>query len=78
MGKRKVKAGAIVCLGTCDKCGKQENINLLDSKDDGSGDFTILECIACYGSLWQPCGSAFEESIRPELTKMYLNWWCAG
>ena len=38
----------------CHKCGEQTEIDLLDSKDDGSGNFTILECRHCYGPGWSP------------------------
>lgn len=33
----------------CHKCGEMTHIEDLDGKDDGTGDFTILECGKCYG-----------------------------
>lgn len=33
----------------CHACGKLEHIDDLDGKDDGTGEFTRLECAACYG-----------------------------
>lgn len=38
----------------CAKCGELKHLDLLDSKDDGSGNFTILECQGCYGPSWVP------------------------
>jgi len=38
----------------CSKCGKPTPIDLLDAKDDGTGNFTILECQSCYGPGWLP------------------------
>ncbi len=38
----------------CDKCGEPTPINLIDGKDDGTGNFTILECRSCYGPGWAP------------------------
>jgi hypothetical protein len=31
-----------------------EPLNLLDGKDDGTGDFNILACRDCYGPGWRP------------------------
>lgn len=42
----------------CDKCGEETDINLLDAKDDGSGDYTILHCEKCYGPSWAPMAIA--------------------
>jgi hypothetical protein len=36
--------------GTCHKCGKMFHLDDLDGKDDGTGDFNILECKKCYGA----------------------------
>lgn len=33
----------------CSKCGLPTHINDLDAKDDGTGNYTILECGDCYG-----------------------------
>ena len=45
----------------CHKCGTPTHINLLDAKDDGTGNFTILECETCYGPGWEPaCGATKE------------------
>jgi hypothetical protein len=36
----------------CDRCGKPTPIELLDARDDGTGDFTIMQCRRCYGPGW--------------------------
>jgi hypothetical protein len=41
-------------LRPCDGCGTPTHIDLLDGKDDGTGNFTILECRKCYGPGWAP------------------------
>lgn len=33
----------------CDKCQKMTCLEDLDGKNDGTGNFTILECGDCYG-----------------------------
>lgn len=38
--------------GTCSKCGKIMPLDLLDAKDDGTGNYNILECQDCYGPGW--------------------------
>lgn len=38
----------------CMACGASTHIHMLDAKDDGTGNFTILECEACYGPGWAP------------------------
>lgn len=38
----------------CDRCGQLWPASLIDSKDDGSGDFTICHCPPCYGRNWSP------------------------
>ena len=38
----------------CHTCGTYHHIDLLDAKDDGTGNFTILQCRSCYGSGWAP------------------------
>lgn len=59
----------------CTKCGRPENINLLDGKDDGTGDFNLLECIRCYGEDWAPCGyTHLGQSIRSDLSDAYEHW----
>jgi hypothetical protein len=59
----------------CDKCGKPEHLELLDSKDDGSGNFTILQCVACYGPGWNPMATrSFSKSTRPDLAPLYNAW----
>ena len=56
----------------CDACGKDENIALIDAKDDGIGDFTRFECIACYGPDWEPMAMVYlSQSIRPDLRPLY-------
>lgn len=49
----------------CHECGRPTPLALLDAKDDGSGDFSILHCKACYGPGWLPMAS---EPIAPRLT----------
>lgn len=39
---------------TCDACGRVTDIDLLDAKDDGTGDFAVLACERCYGPDWEP------------------------
>jgi hypothetical protein len=39
---------------TCSKCSAQVDVDLLDGKDDGTGNFNILECEVCYGPGWCP------------------------
>ena len=56
----------------CNACGKDENIDLIDTKDDGTGNFTILHCIACYGPYWAPATMcSLSQSIRPDLKALY-------
>jgi hypothetical protein len=38
----------------CHGCGRPTHLNLLDGKDDGTGDFNILACRDCYGPGWRP------------------------
>lgn len=38
----------------CHKCGTPTPLPLLDAKDDGTGDYNILECERCYGPGWLP------------------------
>lgn len=33
----------------CTSCGKITSLRELDGKDDGTGNFEILECSTCYG-----------------------------
>lgn len=33
----------------CHSCGELTHINKLDGKDDGTGNYTLLECADCYG-----------------------------
>jgi hypothetical protein len=42
----------------CHKCRRPTHLRLLDGKDDGTGDFTILECQDCYGPDWLPVAQA--------------------
>lgn len=39
----------------CSKCGKVWHLHLLDAKDDGTGNFEILEGPCCYGVGWTAC-----------------------
>jgi len=55
--RRRPRIGArvvITDLRPCHGCGTPTHIDLLDAKDDGTGDFTILECRKCYGPGWAP------------------------
>ena len=45
----------------CDKCGTLTDINLLDTKDDGTGNWEIAECEQCYGSGWRPAITTNED-----------------
>lgn len=38
----------------CARCRRPTHIDLLDAKDGGDGDYTILECPACYGPGYVP------------------------
>ncbi|MBS4048338.1 MAG: hypothetical protein KG075_18475 [Alphaproteobacteria bacterium] len=49
----------------CHGCGRTTPLDLLDAKDDGSGDFSILHCKACYGPGWLPMAS---EPVAHRLT----------
>lgn len=61
-------------VGTCTGCGRVENLDLLDGKDDGTGDFTLLECVACYGPGWLPAVSLdAHASVRPDLERDYAR-----
>lgn len=55
------KPDCMTCEGTgtaeaahCGSCGQLTALDLLDAKDDGTGNFTILHCRACYGPGWLP------------------------
>lgn len=61
----------------CDACGREEHADLIDTKDDGTGNFTIMECIACYGEDWLPMDGSPESwkvSVRPDLAPYYRQW----
>ena len=48
----------------CHKCGTPTDLNLLDMKDDGTGNWEIAECEACYGPGWKPAFTTNEnESV---------------
>lgn len=36
----------------CHSCKRLTPMHLLDGKDDGTGNFNILECRDCYGEGW--------------------------
>lgn len=62
---------------TCMACGKPEHADLIDAKDEGTGNYTILHCIACYGPGWLPaCGSreSWKVSVQPSLRRHYIAW----
>ena len=39
-------------LFPCHACGTLTDINMLDAKDDGTGNYTIMQCRKCYGPGW--------------------------
>lgn len=62
----------------CHGCGIEESINLIDGKDDGTGNFNRLECVKCYGPGWNPCAiEHIAESVQPSLRPFYDGWWRA-
>lgn len=66
-------------ISYCRNCGVDEHIHLLDAKNpdgDENGDFTVLECIACYGAGWLPTAgpSDFALSVAPRLRWRYRAW----
>jgi hypothetical protein len=38
----------------CDRCGRQWHPHLIDAKDRGDGQFTVLHGPCCYGQGWAP------------------------
>jgi hypothetical protein len=62
----------------CMKCGTVEHLNLLDGKNpsDENGDFTQIECIACYGPGWLPTSGPedFKLSVAPALVAQYAAY----
>jgi hypothetical protein len=38
----------------CHQCHQPTDARLIDGKDDGSGNYTILLCPDCYGPGWLP------------------------
>lgn len=47
--QREATAGDLI---GCHKCAERWPACLIDGKDDGTGDFTILQCPPCYGPGW--------------------------
>jgi hypothetical protein len=58
---------------SCDACGTLTHIDLLDGKDDGTGNFTILECRKCYGPGWAPL-AADQVRYRYECPECDHRW----
>jgi hypothetical protein len=59
----------------CGACGRIENIDLIDAKDDGTGDYVVFECIACYGEGWAPAVTgALRLSVCPDLKPHYERY----
>lgn len=63
-------------IGRCHTCGVAEHIHLLDAKnpnDNESGDWTLIQCIACYGEGWCPTGGRDDVklSVAPALKPFY-------
>lgn len=50
-------------VAACHKCGVETPIDELDAKDDGTGNFTILECPDCYGPGWTPAKVRDKEGV---------------
>ncbi len=56
----------------CHGCGREEDAHLIDVQDDGTGNFTVMKCVACYGPNWCPVGSdSFRLSVCPDLAPLY-------
>jgi hypothetical protein len=49
----------------CHACRRPTRADLIDAKDDGSGDFTVLHCRACYGDGWSPMVAAWAQVTDP-------------
>lgn len=63
----------------CMKCGVLEHIDLLDGKSpdgDENGDFSRIECIACYGPGWccADSGEDIRKSVAPSLAPHYERY----
>jgi hypothetical protein len=62
-------------LGKCTSCGTSEVIGLLDGKSPSGSendDFTLLECIRCYGPDWHPnCDGDIKRSFVPQFAPLY-------
>lgn len=48
-------------IAACRKCGTLTDVNLLDMKDDGTGNWTVAECEPCYGPGWRPAFTTNED-----------------
>lgn len=60
---------------TCNACGLDEAAELVDAKDDGSGDYTIMHCIRCYGMGYDMLDPAHASlSLQPSLAWLYEVW----
>ena len=58
----------------CSTCGIEENVDLLDGVDDGSGDFTLLGCVRCAGPDWLPAiALEAHRSVAPALELGYAR-----
>ncbi len=62
-----------ITYARCHKCNLPTDIEMLDGKDDGSGNFETLECPGCYGPGWASTrGDSVLEggarAVRPEGT----------
>ncbi len=56
----------------CDGCGVEEAAELVDAKDDGTGNFTVMQCIACYGPGYDMLSEAHASlSRQPHLRPLY-------
>jgi hypothetical protein len=51
----------------CMKCHQPTHIDLIDGKDDGTGNFNILECWECYGPDWRPLSLGQEKPNSKEM-----------
>ena len=56
----------------CDCCGLPTHLNDLDGKDDGTGNYTILECGDCYGPGYRTLEGSTEMGERTRIIREKL------
>lgn len=78
MGRNTMRSdsGEMVETAECTKCGRRENINLLDGGGPEFGKAeNALECIACYGREWSPWAVAdLKRSVCHGLADLYERY----